>query len=274
MILTITVAGPSKCFSSACAYKTSYIDGTISVGFLAKERLSVGSKTFNGFIFGCNEASVDNTATGIDGLIGLGRDFESFVEQTAKTYKRVFSYCFPSTTSEIGFLKFGKAKQVSKSLKFTQLGAGYAIQLVGVKIGNTTIPIAAKKGDASIDSGTTISRIPNKAYITLRKAYRKAMSHYRLAEPISGLDTCYDIGGHQRLRLPKISFLFADGLVLDLAPSGVALPISSTVVCLPFAPPFARGEDVILFGSTQQKTLEIVYDVAGGKLGFGHNGCK
>ena len=75
------------------------------------------------------------------------------------------------------------------------------------------------------------------------------------------------------LRLPKMSFLFADGLVLDIPPSGIALPLDSTVVCLPFAA-YPGGDDMELFGSTQQKTLEIVCDVAGGKLGFGYGGCK
>ena len=254
-------------------YETAYVEGSVVAGFLAKERVSVGSNTFNDIIFGCNEVNVNISGLApIDGIIGLGQGFLSFVEQTAKTYERVFSYCLPSKPSEIGFLKFGKTKLVSKSLMFTQLGAGYAIQLVGIKLCNTTIPIAVKKGAASIDSGSTVSTLPSKDYINLREAYRKAMSHYQLAEPVDVLDTCYHIGGHHKLKFPKMSFLFADGLVLDIPPSGVALPINSTVVCLPFAAS-PRGQGIALLGNPQQKTLEIVYDVAGGKLGFGYGGC-
>ena len=188
-------------------YEAAYLDGSGIAGFLAKERVSVGSNTFNDIIFGCNEVSINLTITNIDGIIGLGRRFLSFVEQTAKTYERVFSYCLPSKPSEIGFLKFGKAKQVSKSLMFTQLGVGYVIQLVGIKLDNTTIPIAVKKGAAFIDSGAVISRIPSKDYITLREAYRKAMSHYQLAGSSGVLDTCYHIGHHNTLTIPKNELL-------------------------------------------------------------------
>ncbi|KAJ1428806.1 Xylanase inhibitor, C-terminal [Sesbania bispinosa] len=262
----------STCISSKCVYETAYVDGSQVAGYLAKERVSVGSHTFNDIIFGCSEFN-NLSASGLDGIIGLGQDFVSFMEQTAQTYYKVFSYCLPSKASDIGFLNFGKAKRVTKSLKFTQLGEGYIIPLVGIKLGNTKLAIAFKKGSASIDSGAVISRLPYKDYVTLRKAYRKAMTHYKLVKPIEILDTCYDVGGHRPLKLPKISFLFAGGVVLDLPPYGVAIPFNSTIVCLPFAP-YPGGEDAILFGSTQQKTLEIVYDVAGGKIGFGQGGCK
>ncbi|XP_061347834.1 aspartyl protease family protein At5g10770-like [Gastrolobium bilobum] len=274
--LTNTTLGFSACSStSTCEYVSSYVDGSSLGGFLAKERLSVGSDTFNDIIFGCAEINANVSVAGNDGILGLDQGFLSFVEQTetANTYQRVFSYCFPSKASEIGFLKFGKAKRVSKSLKFTQLGASYGINLVGIKLGNTKLPIAFKRGTASIDSGTVVTRLPTKDYITLREAYRKAMSHYQLAKPFDILDTCYHVDSRRKLKIPKMSFLFADGLVLDLPHIGLAFPINSTLVCLPFAP-YPGGVDRVLFGNVQQKTLEIVYDVAGGKIGFGYGGCK
>ncbi|KAK7303192.1 hypothetical protein RJT34_14094 [Clitoria ternatea] len=262
--------GITGCSSSTCAYETGYQDGSIVAGFLAKERLSVGSGTFSDIIFGCSEVNVNLTLAGVDGILGLGQDFVSFVEQTSKTYEKVFSYCLPSKASEVGFLKFGKTNQVSKSLMFTQLGADYAIPLAGIKLGNTTLPINLTKDPVVIDSGTVISWLPSNDYITLRDAYRKAMSHYQLSEPFSILDTCYNVGGQSNLVVPKMSFLFEDGLVLDLPPIGVAFPINSTVVCLPFASNEAADGNLVLFGNTQQKTLEIEYDVAGGKIGFGY----
>ncbi|KAK7303195.1 hypothetical protein RJT34_14097 [Clitoria ternatea] len=231
--------------SSTCEYAYSYLDGMGVAGFLAKERLSVGPDTFIDIIFGCSEVNVNLTLVDTDGILGLDQGFLSFVEQTSKTYQKVFLYCLPSKASEIGFLKFGKAKHVSKSLKFTELGAGYVIPLVEIKLGNTKLPITFKKGAASIDSGSSISTLPSKDYITLRDAYRKAMSHYELVFDI--LDTCYHVG--------------------------IVFPVNSSVVCLPFAE-IPGGGDYVLFGNAQQKTLEIVYDVAGGKIGFGYEGCR
>ncbi|KAJ1428805.1 Xylanase inhibitor, C-terminal [Sesbania bispinosa] len=266
----------STCISSTCVYETNYVDGSAAAGFLAKERLSVGLDTFNDMIFGCSEFN-NVSVGGFDGILGLGMEFLSFVEQTSKTYHKVFSYCLPSKSSEIGFLNFGKAKRVSKSLKFTNLGADYAVPLVGIKLGDTKLPIVFKNGSASIDSGSSVSTLPSKDYIVLREAYRKAMSHYRLAKPFQDFDTCYHVDGHHKLKIPKMSFLFEDGLVLDIPHIGVAFPINSTLVCLPFqaSPETTPGTaDLVLFGNAQQKTLEIVYDVAGGKIGFGYGGCK
>ncbi|XP_027338197.1 aspartyl protease family protein At5g10770-like [Abrus precatorius] len=271
-----TTLGFTTCISSTCLYEAAYVDGSGVAGFLAKERLSVGYDTFNDIIFGCIEANINNTLVDVDGIIGLGQDYVSFLEQTTQTYHRVFSYCLPTKTSDIGFLKFGKSKTVSNSLMYTQLGSGYAIPLVGIILGGTKLPIAFKKGAASIDSGSSISALPSKDYITLRDAYRKAMPHYRLVKPPKDyeiLDTCYFVDDHRKLKFPKMSFLFKDGLVLDIPHVGIAFPVNSTVVCLPFTVIPGGGDDV-LFGNAQQKTLEIVYDVAGGKIGFGYDGCK
>ncbi|XP_057755312.1 aspartyl protease family protein At5g10770-like [Arachis stenosperma] len=268
--------GYTQCVSSSCTYLGAYLDGSLIFGYMAKETLFVGSKTFKGIMFGCNEVTFNATLDKTDGIIGLGQGFLSFVEQTSNTYNKVFSYCLPSNPNRVGFLRFGKTKQVSKSLKFTKLGRDNAIELTGIKVGSTTIPITVKKDTAFIDSGTVITRLPSKDYIKLREAYRKAMTGYSFVGAISVADTCYNVGDHKKLKLPKMSFLFEDGLVLNIPPSGVVIPYNSTVVCFPFAatPETPGGEDFVLLGNYQQKTLEVVYDVAGGKLGFGHGGCK
>ncbi|KAL1358429.1 hypothetical protein HN51_003701 [Arachis hypogaea] len=274
--LTNTTLGYTQCVSSSCTYLGAYLDGSLIFGYMAKETLFVGSKTFKGIMFGCNEVTFNATLDKTDGIIGLGQGFLSFVEQTSNTYNKVFSYCLPSNPNRVGFLRFGKTKRVSKSLKFTKLGRDNAIELTGIKVGSTTIPITVKKDTAFIDSGTVITRLPSKDYIKLREAYRKAMTGYRFVGAISVADTCYNVGGHKKLKLPRMSFLFADGLLLDIPPSGVVIPYNSTVVCFPFAatPETPGGEDFVLLGNYQQRTLEVVYDVAGGKLGFGHGGCK
>jgi len=48
---------------------------------------------------------------------------------------------------------------------------------------------------------------------------------------------------------------------------------SAKQVCLAFA---ANGDDsdITIFGNVQQRTLEVVYDLGGGKIGFGAGGCK
>lgn len=73
--------------------------------------------------------------------------------------------------------------------------------------------------------------------------------------------------------VPKISFLFGGGVTVELPAEGVLYVSSVKQVCLGFA---ANGDDsdVTIFGNVQQRTTEVVYDVGGGRVGFGAGGCK
>ncbi|KAK7303196.1 hypothetical protein RJT34_14098 [Clitoria ternatea] len=87
-------------------------------------------------------------------------------------------------------------------------------------------------------------------------------------------ETYYHVDDPHKVKIPKMRFLFADGLVLEVPHIGVIFAVNSTVVCLPFQVTPPEGGDQVLFENSQQKTLEIVYDVAAGKFGFGYDGCK
>ncbi|KAL0327624.1 UNVERIFIED_CONTAM: Aspartyl protease family protein [Sesamum angustifolium] len=104
-------------------------------------------------------------------------------------------------------------------------------------------------------------------------AFRKLMAKYKTAPAYSILDTCYDFSGLTTVSIPTISFTFGGNVKVDLAPSGILVTISASRVCLAFAGN-KNANDVAIFGNSQQKTLEVVYDVGGGNLGFGSAGCK
>ena len=99
------------------------------------------------------------------------------------------------------------------------------------------------------------------------------MAKYPAASALSILDTCYDLSGYNEVSVPTISFEFGDGVTVELSAAGVLYVASQQQVCLAFA---ANGEDgdVTIFGNVQQKTLQVVYDVGGGRVGFGVGGCK
>ncbi|MCI21757.1 protein ASPARTIC PROTEASE IN GUARD CELL 2-like, partial [Trifolium medium] len=59
----------------------------------------------------------------------------------------------------------------------------------------------------------------------------------------------------------------------ELAALGILYAESSEQVCLAFAAN-EDDSDITIFGNVQQRTLKVVYDVGGGKIGFGSNGCK
>ncbi|KAG6391335.1 hypothetical protein SASPL_149089 [Salvia splendens] len=88
-----------------------------------------------------------------------------------------------------------------------------------------------------------ITRLPPAAYSALSAAFKKGMKKYPAASAFSILDTCYDLSNYTSISIPTVSFTFDDA-----ADNGI-------------------------FGNTQQLAFEVVYDVAGGKLGFAAAGC-
>ncbi|CAL1353052.1 unnamed protein product [Linum trigynum] len=269
------------CRASTCVYGILYGDASFSIGFLAIEKLTLTeTDVFDEFYFGCGQNNKGNFG-GAAGLLGLGRNQLSLVSQTSDKYKKLFSYCLPSSPSGTGFLTFGGAATKS-AVKYTPIAsvAGgdnfYGIGITAISVGGKKLPVAASvysDAGAIIDSGTVITRLPPAAYSALRSAFRKQMSKYPLAQGLSILDTCYDLSKFKNFAVPKIGFFFAGGAEVDIDAVGILYAIKPTQVCLAFA---GNGDakDVAILGNVQQQTLEVVYDGAGGRIGFASGGCK
>ncbi|XP_021805295.1 aspartyl protease family protein At5g10770-like isoform X1 [Prunus avium] len=268
--------------SSSCLYGIRYGDGSFSIGDFANEKFTLTSAdVFEGFLFGCGQDN-EGLFNGSAGLLGLGRNNISLVEQTARKYNRFFSYCLPSTSSSTGHLTFGNGGGSANGIKFTKLttlseraSSFYGLGLTGISVGGRQVPVASSVFSSSgtiIDSGTVITRLPATAYAALRDAFREGMKNYTMTRPVSLLDTCYNFRGYKNVSYPGIAFGFGDGVTVDLDATGIFFVVSSSQACLAFA----GNEDDSGFGiigNVQQKRLEVVYDVAGGKVGFAPASC-
>ncbi|KAL9233946.1 hypothetical protein vseg_008878 [Gypsophila vaccaria] len=275
-----TSASPG-CSSSTCVYGIQYGDSSFSIGFFAKDTLTLGSGSYvPNFYFGCGENN-QGLFGGSAGLIGLGRNKLSAVSQSASTFGNYFSYCLPSKSTSTGHLTFGRGGTTSKVIQYTSLltsSAGpsfYFVDFQGISLGGRKLPISStvfSNGGTLIDSGTVITRLPSDAYTALQSAFSKAMSKYPTAPALSILDTCYDLSNYSTVSVPKISLLFGGGASLDLPVTGILYVKDLSQVCLAFAGNEDAG-DVAIIGNVQQTTFDVLYDVAGGKLGFGAGGC-
>ncbi|KAE8056231.1 hypothetical protein FH972_013021 [Carpinus fangiana] len=267
------------CSSSTCVYGIQYGDQSFSLGFFGKEKLTLTqTDVFNDFLFGCGQNN-QGLFGGAAGLLGLARDPLSFVQQTAPKYGGFFSYCLPSSSSSTGHLTFGGG--ASNAVKFTPLSkvsdgtSFYGLDTTGISVGGSSLAISPSVFSASgtiIDSGTVITRLPPAAYSALKTAFREAMKAYPLTDPLSILDTCYDFSKYDNVTFPKIAFSFSGRVNVLLDGTGVFYAQKTSQVCLAFA---GNGDasDVAIFGNVQQKRLEVVYDVAGRRVGFGPASC-
>ncbi|KAF8023297.1 hypothetical protein BT93_F0712 [Corymbia citriodora subsp. variegata] len=285
---TLCSLAGSGCLGSTCLYSVKYGDNTSSVGFLATEKLTISpTEVIDNFQFGCGENNSEGFGRAA-GLLGLSDNNISFVEQTAAKYGKYFSYCLPSSPSSTGHLTFGNEGGEPSSVKFTPLSKiqqdseFYGISIVGISVEGIPLSIPStifSSPDAVIDSGTVITQMPPTAYSALRTAFRNAMANYTMtpAIPIHSdlptLDTCYDFSKESTVTVPSITFSFAEGVDIDLHPSGILYTVNASEVCLAFAATGA-DTDLAVYGNVQQRTFEMVYDVAGRKLGFGPNACS
>nr|GEV47344.1 aspartyl protease family protein At5g10770-like [Tanacetum cinerariifolium] len=277
--LTSATGYTPGCSSSTCIYRTRYGDQSFSIGFYATDELTLTSNdVIDNFYFGCGQNNQGNF-NGAAGLIGLGRNKISLVSQAAKKYGQVFSYCLPSSASSTGYLTFGSSG-VGSGVKYTPLSTSqgdsfYGLDLNYIYVGGTKLPISPSVFSTSgmiIDSGTVITRLPPTAYSALSKEFRAKMTKYPLTKAFSILDTCYDFTNYTTITIPTISMLWAGNTNLDLAFEGILYPIGESQACLAFA---GNGDDtdIGIFGNVQQKTVQVVYDVNAGKIGFASGGC-
>ncbi|KAG5563098.1 hypothetical protein RHGRI_005743 [Rhododendron griersonianum] len=270
------------CANSTCIYGVQYGDSSTSIGFLASEKLTLtSSNVFPNFIFGCGKNN-RGLFSGAAGLLGLDRDPFSAVSQTASRYGKYFSYCLPTPSSSAGTLTFGKGVTNSSTVQFTpspvrpKARSFYFVNIIGIKVGGQSLSISEsvfKTPGTIIDSGTVITRLAPAAYAALRTAFQQALKNYTLIEGISIFDTCYDFTGYDTVTIPRINFLFAGNIEVPIDISGILYDVGLSRFCLAFAGN-SDASDVGIFGNVQQQTLDVVYDVAGGKIGFGTGGCS
>ncbi|KAL3621432.1 hypothetical protein CASFOL_036344 [Castilleja foliolosa] len=137
-----------------------------------------------------------------------------------------------------------------------------------------TTPGTIRLQGFSAGSKTFVSRFQSipwnqEAYEKLRDAFKYMMgSSYPAAPAHQILDTCYYINNRTNVQYPFVSFTFSGGVEVQLHPSGIIYPVNSRVACFAFVGNTDPRRHSV-FGNIQQKTLEIVYDLAGERLGFG-----
>ncbi|KAL7584088.1 hypothetical protein Lser_V15G44382 [Lactuca serriola] len=270
----------ARCSSSTCVYRVGYGDGSFTIGFFAKDKLTLTSEdVIDDFFFGCGQDN-EGLFVGVAGLFGLGRDKLSFVSQSADKYGKVFSYCLPSIDSSSGFLMFGSSG-IGSNVVYTPLSASqdnsfYGLDLEAIYVKGNKLeinPTVFTTSGMIIDSGTVITRLPPTAYSALSEAFQAEMTQYPLTQGPSLFDTCYDFSNYENITIPKISVVWSGNVNVEIPPQGILIPVSNEVYCLAFAAN-QDDSDIGIFGNTQQQTLEVVYDVTAGRIGFGPGGCS
>ncbi|GLJ40180.1 hypothetical protein SUGI_0824110 [Cryptomeria japonica] len=273
------------CGNYNCSIKQTYGDGSQVLVLLSTDSLAVGSQSMPGFIFGCAKART-GLITSTPGLVGFGRESFSFVSQTANLFQKTFSYCIPSSTST-GCLALGKSALSSSALQFTSLLTNsanpsfYYVGLNGVSVGEDRVAVPAM-GQSSgkgtiIDSGTTITRLAEPAYSSVRDSFVRHLSKFSRAASVSIFDACFNFPSGD-VEVPQITLHFDNNVDVPLPPTNYLIRTSAqgSVICLALAAPpkSSSGSGESILGNFQQRNFRVVYDIPGSRLGIAPQSCK
>ncbi|KAK2441548.1 aspartic proteinase CDR1 [Trifolium repens] len=191
-----------------CEYNNVYDDMSSSQGDLSVETLTLNSNdgspiSFPRIVIGCgrkNNLPIDGI---ISGIVGLGRGRLSLISQLSSSIGGKFSYCLvpyfskPHTSSK---LHFGNRATVSgPGTVSTPLLQGfidnfYITALEAFSVGNEIIKLEQStfgKGNTVIDSGSTITSLPQDVYSKLEDAVATMVKLKRVKDPTQQFSLCY-----------------------------------------------------------------------------------
>ncbi|KAL6345796.1 hypothetical protein AAG906_017548 [Vitis piasezkii] len=234
--------------------------------------MTYGDKSTSGGNFGCDTlilepSDVNNKGdfgSGVDGMLGLGQG-------------QLSTLLSPEEDS-IGSLLFGeKATSQSSSLKFTSLRSRYYfVKLLDISVGNkrlnTPTPCLHHRSYNGLVNCHHL--LASTSLFSTQSAFKKAMAKYPLSNGRRKkgdiLDTCYNLSGRKDVLLPEIVLHFGDGADVRLNGKRVIWGNDASRLCLAFA----GNSELTIIGNRQQVSLTVLYDIQGGRIGFGGNGCS
>jgi len=268
-----------------CEYQVSYGDGSFTVGDFSTETLTFRGQVVRRVALGCGHDN-EGLFVGAAGLLGLGRGALSFPSQTGAQFSKRFSYCLVdrSSTGTASSLIFGSSA-IPRSAFFTpllsnpKLNTFYYVELLSISVGGrrlTSIPASVFQMDATgnggviIDSGTSVTRLVQSAYNTMRDAFMAGTGHLKSAGSFSLFDTCFDLSGLKTVKVPTVVFHFRGADVSLPANNYLILVDSSQIYCFAFA---GNTGGLSIIGNIQQQGFRVAFDSAANRIGFSPGSC-
>ncbi|XP_027362083.1 aspartyl protease family protein 2 [Abrus precatorius] len=284
-----------------CRYEYSYADGSITSGFFSKEtttfNTSYGRETkIKSLAFGCgfriSGPSVSGSSfNGAQGVMGLGRGPISFTSQLGRKFGNRFSYCLLDYTISPppkSYLTIGAYSNdvVSGKFSYTPLLTNsfsptfYYIGIESVSVDGVKLPISSSvwdiddngNGGTVVDSGTTLTFLPEPAYRQVLAAFRRRMRLPPAEGPALGFDLCVNVSGVAKPRLPKLRFNLAGKVVLSPPPRNYFIEVVEWVMCLAVQP-VKPGSGFSVIGNLMQQGYLFEFDMDRLRLGFSRHGC-
>ncbi|KAJ4721415.1 aspartic proteinase CDR1-like [Melia azedarach] len=278
--------GKTSCslLGGKCQYSATYGDRSYSYGNLAIDTVTLSSTTgqsvpFSETIFGCGRANGGTFNRKTTGIVGLGGGSASLITQIGTSTAGKFSYClvpFFSENSISSKINFGSNGIVSgPGVVSTPLAAKdpktfYFLTLEAISVGDKRIVFGGSsfgnsEGNIIIDSGTTLTILPEEFNSELLSAVSSFINAEPVQDPDQDFDLCYAAGSVSQV--PEIT-IHLTGADVKLSRSNVILS-DGEIACFIF-----KGSNgAAIYGNVMQGNFLIGYDTEKQTVSFKPTDC-
>ncbi|XP_022136655.1 aspartic proteinase CDR1-like [Momordica charantia] len=270
-----------------CGYGYTYGDQSYTYGELGRDKITIGSFRLRNTVIGCGHENGGTFGSGASsGIIGLGGGSLSLASQLNKigAVRRRFSYCLPNifrNANLTGTINFGGHAVVSgRGAVSTPLvpknpDTYYYLTLEAVSVGNTrhaadmSSAVEGGMGNIIIDSGTTLTFLPQNLYDGVVSTLTKVIRAKRAEDPAGILELCYATNEIRDGHIPTITAHFGGSAAVKLLPLNTFGEVAENVSCLTFAP----SSELAIFGNLAQMNFLVGYDLHARRLSFKPTVC-
>ncbi|CAK7348519.1 unnamed protein product [Dovyalis caffra] len=277
----------TSCSDQICQYQYSYGDQSYTNGNLAADTITLDSTAgrpvqFPKTVIGCGHRNDGTFSDQGSGIFGLGGGPLSLISQMGSSVGGKFSYCLVDLSSQAGNsskLNFGSNAAVSGPgvqstplLSSDTMDTFYYLSLEAMSVGNKRIKFGGSSSETSegniiIDSGTTLTIVPDDFFSEFSTAVQDQVKGQRAEDPSGLLSICY--GATSDLKVPSITAHFT-GADVKLEPRNTFVQISDDVVCLAFA---STQSGISIYGNVAQMNFLVGYNIQGKSLSFKPTDC-
>ncbi|KAI3997012.1 hypothetical protein MKX01_021288 [Papaver californicum] len=289
------VTCPSK--RDPCQYDYGYQDGSTAHGFYAYETVTMSltnsRKTrLHRVPIGCSYVTSTGTLGGVDGVLGLGYNDNSFATKATAKFGNKFTYCLVdhlSPKNVSSYLTFGYSKQRSEHLvpgsspsinlqytDFEAIDGLYHVNIVGISIGGLVLKIPSEifsvqnQGGVILDSGSSLTFLAEPAYKIVMKYLKAGLTKFKQVKDES-FEFCFQSQGFDESAVPKLVFHFADSVRFEPHVKSYVIDVSDGVKCIGFMPNAWPGISII--GNIMQQNFLWEFDLKGKRLRFAPSTC-
>ncbi|KAK1277488.1 Aspartic proteinase nepenthesin-1 [Acorus gramineus] len=295
---------PHRHLHNPCRYSYTYSDLSVSAGYFSRDVFTLNSSSSSSAVrrlrlsFGCAANVSGPSLTGstfgsATGVLGLGRGPTSFPSQIASSRSGgdnddVFSYCLMDYTLSpppTSFLLIGGfPSAASTKMRFTPLLPNpptsptfYYVGIESVSVDGSVVPIdrsiwavdSMGGGGTVVDSGTTLTFLPGKAY---RKIVAAVQRRLTTAEAAAGFDLCVNTSSEAAARMPRVEFGLRGGAKFGPPPENYFIEAVEGLRCLAMQAVRSGGGTAVI-GNLMQQGFLFVFDRAQSRLGFTRTDC-